>query len=122
MTLDDVLDISIKHGGLRFWRTSERASPDIKIAARMFCFRERAHSNWNVEWRSNQWTWPREFSEDDRAATDWCIEDGPIVDHPRQREPRSCNRHTDCNAVDDKVWPRFTDHCHDDDCEDCFGQ
>lgn len=125
MRFDECLDISVRHGGLRFWRLSDR--PDSSLsgphrAARMFCFRGKADSIWNVEWRRDQWSWVRPLSAEDMDADDWCIEDGPVVDHPRRRLPRSCNRHSDCHAADDRAWPRYTDHCHDDDCEDCFGQ
>lgn len=42
---------------------------------------------------------------------------------------RSCNRHGNCDKVDWK-WrkehngeePPFNIHCHDEDCEDCFGK
>ena len=37
----------------------------------------------------------------------------------------SCNRHSDCKAADEKAketGARFgASHCHDDTCEDCFG-
>lgn len=51
---------------------------------------------------------------------------------------RSCNRHVDCDDAERRngYRPRFTErapddnrpltpanfHCHDDDCEDCFGK
>jgi len=45
---------------------------------------------------------------------------------------RSCNRHNDCDAAEDEVLARNPGstkmaihpsfHCHDDCCEDCFGQ
>jgi hypothetical protein len=38
---------------------------------------------------------------------------------------RKCNRHKDCNAADERVRAdgrSSADHCHDDCCEDCFGQ
>jgi len=44
---------------------------------------------------------------------------------------RSCNRHSDCDAAEAAVLARnpgktaadisLTFHCHDEDCEDCFG-
>ena len=36
---------------------------------------------------------------------------------------RTCNRHDDCDAANAaaKAKGRYADHCHDDDCEDCFG-
>lgn len=42
---------------------------------------------------------------------------------------RSCNRHDDCDKFDkeyldkypDKKYVPFNQHCHDDECEDCFG-
>jgi hypothetical protein len=38
--------------------------------------------------------------------------------------PRSCNRHDDCDAADAAATLKgrqTPDHCHTDDCEDCFG-
>lgn len=44
---------------------------------------------------------------------------------------RSCNRHNDCDAAEQEVMTRkgitrdkinYTFHCHDDECEDCFGR
>lgn len=37
---------------------------------------------------------------------------------------RTCNRHVDCDAADAaaKAAGKRVDHCHDDDCEDCFGR
>lgn len=35
-----------------------------------------------------------------------------------------CNRHVDCAAADEKAKAKgrgFADHCHDDCCEECFG-
>ena len=40
--------------------------------------------------------------------------------------PRSCNRHDDCDAAEITAFgklgyvPNF--HCHDEDCEECFGK
>lgn len=37
---------------------------------------------------------------------------------------RTCNRHDDCNAADIKARGngfRNAEHCHDDECSDCFG-
>jgi hypothetical protein len=46
-------------------------------------------------------------------------------------EKRSCNRHFDCDEAEAKALARnpgmkkidigFNFHCHDDECEDCFG-
>ncbi len=46
-------------------------------------------------------------------------------------KPRSCNRHSDCDEAEDKVLAKhpgmkrweigFNFHCHDEECEDCFG-
>lgn len=46
--------------------------------------------------------------------------------------PRSCNCHSDCNAAELDVMRRnpgttridisFSFHCHDEDCEECFGK
>lgn len=37
----------------------------------------------------------------------------------------SCNRHNDCKAADEKARARGAmfgaSHCHDEECEDCFG-
>lgn len=45
----------------------------------------------------------------------------PVVAKP----VRNCNRHNDCNAADERAKARGatygTDHCHDDECSDCFG-
>lgn len=37
---------------------------------------------------------------------------------------RTCNLHYDCDAADQAATAknRYADHCHDDCCEDCFGQ
>ena len=43
---------------------------------------------------------------------------------------RTCNRHFDCDKADKEWLERHPNekyipmnfHCHDDDCEDCFGQ
>lgn len=41
-------------------------------------------------------------------------------------KPRSCNRHNDCDQADIEAKARGrilgAEHCHDDCCEDCFGQ
>ena len=43
-----------------------------------------------------------------------------------QPEPRTCNRHRDCDEADTVARaqgrPQGAAHCHDDTCEDCFGQ
>lgn len=48
----------------------------------------------------------------------------------RIKEVRTCNRHSDCEKAEDEVMQRrgiersqisYTFHCHDDECEDCFG-
>jgi len=44
---------------------------------------------------------------------------------PAARAERECNRHNDCDAADAAAKERGyarADHCHDDCCEDCFGQ
>lgn len=55
------------------------------------------------------------------------------IDHLRRqwdvelaRRPRSCNRHTDCDAAELRITAGGGEvpagfHCHDDDCPDCFG-
>lgn len=43
---------------------------------------------------------------------------------PEPPKPRKCNRHDDCDAANDKARAQgylAADHCHDEDCEDCFG-
>lgn len=37
---------------------------------------------------------------------------------------RTCNLHADCNAADEEARAngKRTAHCHDEDCEDCFGK
>lgn len=45
----------------------------------------------------------------------------------REAERNKCNRHSDCAAANQAYRakhgrdPNFGFHCHDDDCEDCFG-
>lgn len=50
------------------------------------------------------------------------------IEHDRSKDRRSCNRHDDCNEADQQYMivhatpftpPNF--HCHNDECEDCFG-
>lgn len=39
-------------------------------------------------------------------------------------EPRTCNRHRDCDVADVKARESgrlYAEHCHDDCCEECFG-
>ncbi len=61
----------------------------------------------------------------------------PVKAEPRKLctrelpEKRSCNRHSDCDDAEAKLLERtpgmtkanisFNFHCHDEDCEDCFG-
>lgn len=47
--------------------------------------------------------------------------DGGYSGVPRKR---TCNRHDDCDAADARAASKGkrTDHCHDDCCEECFGQ
>jgi hypothetical protein len=44
---------------------------------------------------------------------------------PPKPERRSCNRHYDCDAADERARKRFgihgAIHCHDEGCEECFG-
>lgn len=51
--------------------------------------------------------------------------DGRIIAAVKVPVGHSCNRHNDCDAADKKARDRGahygTDHCHDDECEDCFG-
>lgn len=57
-------------------------------------------------------------------AVDAAVDTGPAA--PSTPTIRSCNRHRDCDAADAQVAARgrhlWADHCHDDCCEDCFGQ
>lgn len=50
--------------------------------------------------------------------------DDHILDNPR----RSCNRHDDCDKFDKEYKEKYkvdfvpyNQHCHDEECEDCFG-
>lgn len=51
----------------------------------------------------------------------------PFAKRPQPTEQvkvRSCNRHSNCEQADVEAKARGTygaSHCHDDDCEDCFG-
>lgn len=43
---------------------------------------------------------------------------------PPDTAKRTCNRHFDCDAADDAARAagrRTPDHCHAEDCEECFG-
>ncbi len=47
------------------------------------------------------------------------------ADKAEQPQVRSCNRHIDCDKADAEAKANgryYADHCHDDCCEDCFGQ
>lgn len=87
------------------------------------------------------WLLPRWLSKGSAAEVKWCREHGLTVletpaqvaafvkrwteDHPRPKVPRACNIHRDCDAADAKARANgrlHADHCHDDCCEDCFGQ
>lgn len=52
---------------------------------------------------------------------------------PDPNARRSCNRHDDCDAADERSRtqgqpdyygrrPTRAEHCHSDDCEECFGK
>lgn len=48
---------------------------------------------------------------------------------PQPPKVRACNRHSDCDHFDAEYKARrnvefvpYNQHCHDEDCEDCFGQ
>jgi hypothetical protein len=50
------------------------------------------------------------------------------VPPPQSKGKRSCNRHSDCDEAEAKVLAAnpgnqisASFHCHDDECEDCFG-
>lgn len=52
---------------------------------------------------------------------------GAIVGLLNELPVRTCNRHKDCSAVDALErqagrTPSYNSHCHDEDCEDCFGK
>ena len=48
------------------------------------------------------------------------------------KKQRSCNRHSNCDKAEEELLKRhpemkksdihFSFHCHDDECEDCFGK
>ena len=48
---------------------------------------------------------------------------------PYHKPKRSCNRHDDCDEFNkgylqrhpESSWVPLNQHCHDDECEDCFG-
>lgn len=48
----------------------------------------------------------------------------PIKFESGVKSKRSCNRHSDCEKADVEAKARgayAASHCHDDECEDCFG-
>ena len=59
------------------------------------------------------------------------VRSSPALGAPYGQEPsiRSCNRHNDCNEANRKwlethpleKYVPINFHCHDDECEDCFG-
>ncbi len=54
-----------------------------------------------------------------------CLPKTESIPIPRAPIDRACNRHDDCDAADAKARKagRSTpDHCHDENCEECFGQ
>lgn len=52
-----------------------------------------------------------------------------MTDHILDKKKTSCNRHNDCDEADKKYLETHPSekfvpcniHCHDDECEDCFG-
>jgi len=49
--------------------------------------------------------------------------DAVLVSVP-PKPKRTCNMHEDCDAADARAVARgslYSYHCHDDECEDCFG-
>jgi hypothetical protein len=49
----------------------------------------------------------------------------PVQKPTPQRSRSTCNRHYDCDGADAEARARHgraADHCHDECCEDCFGQ
>jgi|SRR5579859_3736937 len=64
-------------------------------------------------------------------ANEAVVDSGAIPAQPKVEAPkqRGCNRHNDCDAADAKwlaahpeeKFVPFSFHCHDDECEDCFG-
>lgn len=69
-----------------------------------------------------------------RAAVDDALrhmdeDSGPVSDAPPALQngelaPRTCNRHVDCDAADERAKANgllCAEHCRDECCEDCFG-
>jgi hypothetical protein len=63
-------------------------------------------------------------------ASDWRPFEPSREEVERAREHNCCNRHRDCEAADEAARARGkrnrygslgAEHCHDEDCEDCFG-
>lgn len=47
-----------------------------------------------------------------------------VTEKPAVPVQRSCNRHSDCGKADAEAKAKGAfgaSHCHDDECEDCFG-
>lgn len=52
------------------------------------------------------------------------LQTSDITEEVKQTKSRSCNRHDDCEKADVAARARGAygaSHCHDDECEDCFG-
>ena len=59
-----------------------------------------------------------------RVWPDWrTMSPDKAIEHDRSEDRRSCNRHVDCDAADERQRSRATlaVHCHDENCEDCLG-
>ena len=65
------------------------------------------------------------------AGTHKLVEINPLSKMAPYTPSRSCNRHDDCAKAEEELlakYPQmkkvdisFSFHCHDEDCEDCFG-
>lgn len=66
----------------------------------------------------------KQAKNEGRTWPDWRTADpDKAIEHDRSKDVRSCNRHVDCDAADERMRARATlaHHCHDENCEDCFG-
>jgi len=63
--------------------------------------------------------------KDGRIVTKEMLEyGGSEATEEKTEKKRSCNRHNDCDKADADVKAKggfAASHCHDDECEDCFG-
>jgi len=68
----------------------------------------------------------KQTKNEGRTWPDWRTADpNKAIEHDRSKDVRSCNRHADCDDAEAKARalprPYVPDHCHDENCEDCFG-